>query len=125
VQAHDLAAARAALPDDFYMHDHRRTGVGPLGSADEFVASLAAAFEQSGDVTFETLWHVAIAEHGMLSVGRTFGTLRDGGEWESVLLRLTRHEGDRLIGMELFELEDLDRARARFQELRAAYAANG
>jgi hypothetical protein len=79
---HDLHRMRAALPDDFVFHDHRRTGVGRIGNADDYVASLAAVYEQSPDATFATLYQVAADTHASLSVGRMFGTLVDGGEVE-------------------------------------------
>jgi hypothetical protein len=47
---HDIGRLRAALPDDFVFRDHRRTGVGRIGNADDYVASMAAVFEQSRDV---------------------------------------------------------------------------
>jgi hypothetical protein len=51
-------------------------------------------------------------------LARNFGTLREGGAFESVYLRLTSFRG----GMEMFEPEDLDAAQARFEELRATCA---
>jgi hypothetical protein len=116
---HDLARVRAALPDDFVLHDHRRMiGLGRLEGADDYVASAAALFALAPDVTFETLYHVAAEKHGDLAVAHQYGTLAEGGEFESVLVRLTRYHGQRFVGVELFELEDLDIARARFEELR-------
>ena len=47
-----------------------------------------------------------------------FGTLvESGGQVESVYVRLALFRGDRIVGMESFEPEDLDVARARFEEL--------
>jgi ketosteroid isomerase-like protein len=117
---HELARCRAALPSDFVFHDHRRMiGVGRLESADAYIASLAALFEQSSEVTFEFLYIVATEKHGTLAVGRTFGTLAEGGgEFESLYLRLARYQADQYVGMEVFDLEDLDVARARFETLR-------
>ena len=117
LNAHDLARLRAVLPADFHFHDHRRTGVGRIGNADDYVASIAALFEQSPDVTFETLYLAAVHERGALAVARMFGTLVDGGAFESVFLRIIMHRGGRVVGAELFELEDMERARARFDEL--------
>jgi hypothetical protein len=120
--AHDLAAVRAALDDDFAFVDHRRTGLGTVANADDYVASVAALLEQSDDFAMDVLYHVAHAAHGSLSVGRTFGTLRGGGPFESVFVRLNRYEDGRNVGAEIFELEHLDRAKARFEELGAAHA---
>jgi class 3 adenylate cyclase/ketosteroid isomerase-like protein len=118
MNAQDAARARAQLPDDFAYHDHRWTGLGRLGTADDYVASLAALWEQSPDACAETLYYVADAEHASLNVGRMFGTLRDGGEFETFLVRLARFREGRFVEVEVFEPEDLELARARFEELR-------
>ncbi|HVH16845.1 MAG TPA: nuclear transport factor 2 family protein, partial [Myxococcota bacterium] len=115
---HDLARVRAAIPDDFYLHDHRRTGVGRVDGADAYVESVSALFEHAPDLAADTLYQLALEEHGSLSVGRTHGRLAEGGAVESVFLRLNEYTGGRVVGMELFELESLDAARARFEALR-------
>src|SRR5207247_3801060 len=116
---HHLARMRAALPDDFVFHDHRRMiGLGRLESADEYIASAAALFELAPHVTYETLYHLAAQKHGDLVVAHGYGTLAEGGEFESVFVRLTHYHGQRFVGVELFELEDIEVARARFDELR-------
>jgi ketosteroid isomerase-like protein len=118
MNAHDVARARAMLPEGFVFHDHRRTGLGRLGNADDYVATLAVLFESSPDVSTETLYYVADEPHASLNVGRMFGTLEDGGAFESIFVRLARFRAGRFAEVELFELEDLDRARARFESLR-------
>jgi hypothetical protein len=123
VNEHDLERVRAVLPRDFFFDDHRRTGLGRLESAAEYIASLAALYEESPDAVIESLYEVARSDRGVLAVTRTFGTLATGGPFESVFLALTLFEGERLLGAELFELEDLDAARARFDALRAESAA--
>jgi hypothetical protein len=65
------------------------------------------------------MYTVARARHGSLSVMRLFGTLAEGGgPFESVYMNLVQFRGDRFVGAELFELEDLDVARARFAHAR-------
>src|SRR5258705_13900714 len=76
---HDLDRIRAALPGDFFIHDHRRTGIGRIERADAYVASVAAVYEQSPDAMPVTLYDIVEAKHGSLSVGGTVGTLTDGG----------------------------------------------
>jgi ketosteroid isomerase-like protein len=116
---HDFERLRAALPGDFVFHDHRRTGLGRLEGAAAFVESLAPLAEQAPDFCIETLYTVALGENGMLDVARVFGTLAaSGGAFETVYARLGTWRGERTVAMELFELDDLDRARARFEELR-------
>ena len=118
MNAHDLERLRAALPRDFVLHDHRRTGLGRIEGADAFVESLAAVFAESRGWTVETLYVLASESHGELAMARAFGTLARGGEFETVYLRIITHAG----GMELFEPEDLELARARFEELRTSRA---
>jgi hypothetical protein len=117
VNSHELEGVRATLRDDFVMNDHRRAGLGSLEKAD-YLASLAALFEQAPDVSVETLSVVAVEQHGLLMIARNFGTLREGGEFESPYVRIMLHRGERLAAVEMFELEDLEAARARFEELR-------
>jgi ketosteroid isomerase-like protein len=116
--AHDLDGIRAVTPDDFVFHDHRRLGAGRLEGAGVFVAWLAALFEQSPDAMIETIYYVATDKHGFVAVGHTFGTNAEGGEFESVFVQLLRQQGGRAVSAELFELDDLDVARARFEQLR-------
>src|SRR5207245_5637918 len=103
--------------DDFVFHDHRRTGPGWIEGADNYISWLATLFEQSTDAIIESMYPVAMSEHGALDIGHTFGTLADGGAFEFVWVRLGLFRDGRLVGGELFELEDLDVARARFEEL--------
>ncbi|HXK25279.1 MAG TPA: nuclear transport factor 2 family protein [Myxococcota bacterium] len=115
---HDLERMRVSLPEDFEFVDHRRTGVGGIGNRDEYVASIAALIELAPDLMTDTLHHVAVAAHGSLTVGRMFGTLADGGAFEMLFVRLTLYRDGRMVRAELFEPDDLDRARARFEALR-------
>ena len=64
------------------------------------------------------MYDVATAEHGVLAVGHTIGTLAESGAFESVFGQIVLFQGDQVVGVELFELEDLDAARARFEKLR-------
>jgi len=120
---HDLERIRAALPDDFVFHDHRRTGGGLIETAAEYVAWFAALFELSPDAIPETIYEIATAPHSVLAVGHNIGTLKEGGPFESVFVQLVRFSDGRLVGAELFEIEDLDVARARFEELGAERTA--
>lgn len=115
---HDLRRLRGLLPDDFYLEDRRRTGVGPVEGADAYVDSIAALYELSRDVRSEVLYTVSIAEHGHVSVSRWSGTNEEGGEFDAVYVLVGVLRDGRLAGMEIFELDDLDVALARFEELR-------
>ncbi|HTO55121.1 MAG TPA: nuclear transport factor 2 family protein, partial [Myxococcota bacterium] len=114
MNARDLERLRAALPDDFVLCDRRRTGLGLIRGAGAFIRSLAALFEVSRESWVETLYTLELQPHGELAMARVLGTLRDGGAFESAYLRIITREGS----MELFEPEDLELARARFEELR-------
>jgi ketosteroid isomerase-like protein len=114
----DLEALRAALPQEFRFLDCRRTGLGAL-DRDAYVESLEALFEQSRDAMMEGLYTLATSACGSLSVARAFGTLAGGGTFESVYVRILHFRDEKLVGVELYELDDLERARARFDELRA------
>jgi hypothetical protein len=110
----DLVRLRAELPDGIVFHDHRRIGAGRIEGADGYVAWIAALLEGSPDAIMEHLYYVAVETHGFLAVSHTFGTLAQGGEFESVFAVVAGPGRT-----ELFELDDLDRARARFEELGA------
>ena len=113
---HDLDALRATLRDDFIFDDHRRTGIGAMG-VDAYMESVAALLDETDGLIGETVSRVAISENGTLSVGRTVGTIKQGGDFENLFVRLFMTDGQLLTRVELFELEDMDVAKARFQSL--------
>ncbi|MGH7287972.1 MAG: hypothetical protein ACREI8_08150, partial [Myxococcota bacterium] len=108
----DLERLRAALPRDFVFDDHRRVGAGRVG-AEEYVAWMASLFEGSPDALVETLYYLAIEPHAGLAVSHNFGTLAEGGAFENVFVSINQPGC-----LELFEIDDLERAWARFEELR-------
>jgi hypothetical protein len=127
----DVARLRASIATEFFFHDHQRAGVWPrrvdperrrLETADQYIAWIAALFEHAPELTFAPLYHVAHATHGNLSMDCMFGRFAGGEPVESVHARLVLYRDDRVIGMELFDREDLDIARARFNELCASLA---
>src|SRR5262249_54172042 len=97
---HDLARCRAALPDDFVLDDHRRTGAGRIEGADEYIKWIAALFELASDAIIESLYEVATAPHGVLAIGHMFGTLAEGGAFESVFVQLVHWRGNQVVGAE-------------------------
>jgi ketosteroid isomerase-like protein len=116
---HDLERVGSLLPE--YFDDHRRTGVGRLAAGD-YLESLRALYELSEDVRIEPLYEVARGSHGLLMVHHWFGTNAEGGDFEAVYVALMHVEHDRIVRLELFEPEDLDEARARFEEVGSATA---
>jgi len=115
VNSHDLGRLRAALPDDFVIDDHRRTGLGRLEGADRYVAAAAALFEQAPEILIEVLYVIALHERGVLTMAHGFGRLPDGGQFELVYVWLAWIEDGRLVGTEMFEPEDIELARRRFE----------
>jgi hypothetical protein len=109
----DLDALRSLVPRDFVYHDHRRAGPGRL-DADAYIAWAATLFAASPDAVIEPLYDLAAAPHGRLIVNRSFGTNASGGAFES------KHLSIFVPGrcLETFELDDLESARARLDELR-------
>jgi ketosteroid isomerase-like protein len=120
---HDLARMRAALPEDFVYHDHRRTGPGRLECRDDYVEWMRALFEQSPDAFIEPLYTVAARPDAALTVSHTIGTLADGGAFENVFTQLSHFRDGRFVGVEIFELGDLERVRASLVEPAADHAA--
>jgi hypothetical protein len=117
----DLARLRALMPDDFFFRDHRRTGLGSIEGAAAYVESLEALLELSRDATVgRPLYYLADEPHGTLSIAHSFGTLAEGGAFESVYAMITLWGPADMLGAELFEIEDLEAAKARFEALRAA-----
>jgi ketosteroid isomerase-like protein len=120
INEHDLGRARAALPDDFVLDDHRRLGLGRIDGADAYIASFAAFDEQSKDGRIGDLYQVAEAAHGRVGVSRTSGTNQEGGAFEIVYAIVTSFRAGRIASVEFFEVDDLDKALARFEALRPA-----
>ncbi len=106
------------MPDDFVWNDHRRTGAGRL-DRDGYVGWIKVLFEQSPDAFIEVLYEVAASEHGSLVITHGLGTLVDGGAFDFVNASLWRFRAGELAGAEVFEIEDLDVARARLDALAA------
>jgi hypothetical protein len=115
-RARDWVAARSCLADDFALHDHRQLGLGTLGR-DEWVESLRVMDELAPGWRWETFRIFAWNRHGSVDACRQFGTIRDGGPFENVLIRVIMTDGDRIRRNEVFAIDDVDRALARFEEL--------
>jgi hypothetical protein len=102
---------------DFVLQDHRLLGWGTR-SREEFLtqtramAELAPDFRQRGD-------HIlAINRRGMLGAGGWVGS-REGGPFEIRMLSVMVLDPDgRLQRLHTYDLDQLDAARARFEELR-------
>jgi ketosteroid isomerase-like protein len=92
--------------------------MGRLEGAESYAESVAALRHLAPDSTVAMGWQwLAFAPHGALTVLRRTGTIRDGGAYEVEHLFLLTVERGRVTRLELFELEDVDAALARFEEL--------
>jgi len=115
--AHDLAAARAGLADDLVLEDHRRAGMGRVEGADNYLESVAALHELIPDARADSLYTAAVADYGSVFVSRNWGHNTEGGEVESIFTILVYYPDGKLLRMEMFDVEHLDAALARFEEL--------
>jgi ketosteroid isomerase-like protein len=112
IREHDVERVRALLPEDFVFDDHRRVGPGRIEGGDAYVAWVTSLFELARDAIIEELYYLAVEPHASLAVAHSFGTV-DGGAFENVFVQVEGPDN-----VELFELDDLELARARFEELR-------
>jgi hypothetical protein len=119
---HDRVRMQALLPGDYVFHDHRRTGIGRIEGVAPYLDSLTALWELSPDVRLEMLYEVRRAPNAFLGVLRWFGTNAEAGEFEAVFLGVTRIQDERQVGTDLFEIDEMDTALARFEELSAQTA---
>jgi len=126
--AQDRAGYRAQCADDLVVEDHRRIGMGhirrkPLErgrieGGDAYVDSLVALWQLAAAVRVEHGWFwPAIAPNGSLHSVRRTGDVAGGGVFGSDYLMLALHAHGRFTRVELFELDDLDKALARFGDL--------
>jgi ketosteroid isomerase-like protein len=93
--------------------------MGRLEGAEAYVTAMAALLELSPDVMIEMLYYVTVQKHGFVGVGHTFGTFAAaGGPFEFFSILIVHVRDGRLAGAELFEVDDFERALARFADLR-------
>jgi ketosteroid isomerase-like protein len=114
----EWSEARALFADDFVLVDHRILGLGTL-TGDAWIESLQALTELAPDVTPESFRDLVYDRNGRVWFLRTTGTVPDGGPFENVMVALAFIVNGRLRRWEIFDIEDADRAVARFRELSA------
>ena len=117
--ARDRDAIRSYYADDAVIVDHQRTGVGRVEGADAWVDAIAVYWEVAPDTRLELGWtlHACDVRGGVCTTRRT-GTVPDGGAFEAEYHEVIVFEDGRIKHEELFELDALDQALARFEELR-------
>jgi hypothetical protein len=116
--ANDWDALRRVLATDSLVVDNRRLGVlGGAETANDWIESQRAMVALAPDTSSYLKRIVAWDHRGMVAISRMHGT-RDGGEFEKFFVHVHIHRDGLLARTELFALEDLDFARAGFDELR-------
>ncbi len=114
---HEWDAARGCLADDFVLRDHRTLGFGAL-RREEWIGSLRAFTELAPDWSGEAIRTLAWNRHGRVAMQRTSGTMPDGGgPFENVMVQIAVTDGARIRHIELFDVAEVERALARFEEL--------
>jgi ketosteroid isomerase-like protein len=118
----DVEGVERLLAPAFEYVDHRRLGLGTLSAA-EWVASCRVVAELSPDAAIETLRILAWNAHGVLLATRSFGSVPNGGgPFENLMLVACVAGPAGIEHFELFEIDDVERARARFEALAAGGA---
>jgi hypothetical protein len=109
---------RTKLADDLIVEDRRRTGMGHIEGGDAYAQSVAVLRQLAPNTEIELgwFWPVIGPQGGVFTVRRT-GEIAGGGDYESDYLALLVHTEGQWKRLEFFELEELDQARARFEEL--------
>ena len=117
--SHDRPRLRARYADDVVIEDHRHAGIGRIEGADAYLDSNVALWELAPDQRLEFGWSwPAVDRHGFVVTIRREGTVPDGGPFESEYLLLGLARNGRSTRAEFFEIDALDTALARFEELR-------
>jgi hypothetical protein len=116
----DVDRVRDCFAEGLVVEDRRRTGAGRLDGREAYLRSLMVLYELAPDSRIEGghFW-LALASGCSLFTFRHAGTLQGGGEFENEYLLLGLRQGGRTTRMEFFEIDAVDAALARFEELRA------
>jgi hypothetical protein len=114
---YDWEAFRGCLAPAAVLCDRRTPAVLGTIDRDQWVASLQALVELAPDVVAECIRIITWSQRGRVDVVRQFGTMRDGGPFENVLIRVLVTDGAHIQRLEWFDVGDTDRALARFAEL--------
>jgi hypothetical protein len=111
-----LDAAHRAFHEDLVLRDHRRTGLGSVEGRDTYLSALEALFAETDDVVGIVRYFLQTNDRGALGLVTNVGTT-GGGPFETTYVAVAIFGDDRLTHVEWFEPEDVDAARARFEEL--------
>jgi ketosteroid isomerase-like protein len=119
MQRHDWPAMAQVLDPDLVVDDRRFAGIGLVVGRDQYLDALAALHELSADLTIEAVAILALDTHAIVTLSRTHGHLADGGGVvENAFAFLGTVADGRVTRIEMFDVAEVDLARARFEELR-------
>jgi ketosteroid isomerase-like protein len=117
----DEAQIRTLFDTDVVLEDHRHAGVGHIEGLDAWADSTVALWDLAPDQRFEFGWSwPAVDSRGFVVTARRTGMLADGGPFESEFVWLGLVRSGRFTRVELFEIDAIETALARFAELGAA-----
>jgi hypothetical protein len=112
----DWHALARILAPDVVIRDHRRLRLGRLDK-ERWIESLRALTELAPDMTVVTRRILAWNERGRVALATSSGHGPEGAAFENLFLSVISIEGECVRSYEAFDLEDVDRALARFEEL--------
>ena len=118
--AHDWDAWQRFFADDVLIVDHRPGEWGTIRGIDAWMRHSKAIADVAPDAQWYTAAIHRVSKHGTLQHGVMIGTNQADGETRVEYLGLTWSRGGVVRSFELFPLEQLDAALARFDELERA-----
>src|SRR5439155_5933240 len=116
INARDWDGVRRALDDDVTLVDHRSLGL-PVLDREGVVDVLRAMADLSPDSRVRNTTVHRLTERGIAYEQHFGGTNAGGGEWEITGILVGGFRDDRCAAIEMFPLEDVEAALARFEEL--------
>ena len=116
----DFETYRALMDDDIVLVDNRPASLGEVRGREEVVRVVRALAPLVGGVRPRAPVIHAIAADRTLLLAAATGISEHGGEVEMSHLRLQQWRDGRVVRIEMFPVDDLDRARARFEALGGA-----
>jgi hypothetical protein len=114
----DRTVSAWRFAENIVVEDHRRTGFGLIEGCDAYIDAIAVLWDLTPDTKLEVGWHwPAYGRHAAITTGRRTGTVVDGGPFESDFLILYTTAGGYVTRSEIFEIDALEAALARFEAL--------
>ncbi len=113
--AHDWDGMRRQLTDDFVLVDHRPGWFGTL-DADTYIERMAALPTVASDTSIAVVEVPHIAPNAAVIRWSTTGTGQEGGPFEITFDSVAVRSGERISGLEFFDVADRDEALRRFEE---------